>query len=288
MPTRAWQKVGSDIFSIFDRNYLLLVDYFSDFIEIDFLPDIRARTVIHKTKAHFARHGIPELMITDSGTQYTADEFANFAKQWNFRHHPSSPLNHSSNGKAENAVKIVKSLMRKCHERGEDHYLGLLNLRNTPTEGLDVSPAQRLFSRRTNSLIPAHNAKLKPENYLTNQKLEIKKMKSILKTTDRKPLPKLQTGDYITFKANEHSNKWRKGRISKQLNPKSYEIFSGSKLFRRTRQHIKKINMAQTTIQQPDTDTDSLQTPHTAINNTKRVSRPPERLIVVPFEKSYY
>ena len=121
IPTRAWQKVGSDIFTIFDRNYLLLVDYFSDFIEIDFLPDIRAKTIIHKTKAHFACHGIPELLITDSGTQYTADEFANFAKQWNFRHYPSSPLNHSSNGKAENAVKIVKLMMRKCHQNGEDH-----------------------------------------------------------------------------------------------------------------------------------------------------------------------
>ena len=288
MPTRAWQKVGSDIFSIFDRNYLLLVDYFSDFIEIDFLPDIRARTVIHKTKAHFARHGIPELLITDSGTQYTADEFANFAKQWNFRHHPSSPLNHSSNGKAENAVKIVKSLMRKCHERGDDHYLGLLNLRNTPTEGLDVSPAQRLFNRRTNSLIPAHNAKLKPDNCVVSQKLEIKKMKSILKTTDRKPLPKLQPGDDITFKANENSNKWRKGKISKQLNPKSYEIFSGDKLFRRTRQHIKKINMSQPPTMSVTGNTDIPQTPQIVARNTKRTSRPPERLTIVPFEKSYY
>ena len=113
-------------------------------------------------------------------------------------------------------------------------------------------------------------------------------MKSILKTTDRKPLPKLQPGDDITFKANENSNKWRKGKISKQLNPKSYEIFSGDKLFRRTRQHIKKINMSQPPTMSVTGNTDIPQTPQIVARNTKRTSRPPERLTIVPFEKSYY
>ena len=96
-------------------------------------------------------------------------------------------------------------------------------------------------------------------------------MKSILKTTDRKPLPKLQPGDDITFKANENSNKWRKGKISKQLNPKTYEIFSGDKLFRRTRQHIKKINMAQPpNMSDISINTDIPQTPHLVARSTKR------------------
>ena len=40
IPSRPWQKVGTDLFSIFERDYLLVVDYYSNFIEVDHLPDI--------------------------------------------------------------------------------------------------------------------------------------------------------------------------------------------------------------------------------------------------------
>ncbi|RUS77745.1 hypothetical protein EGW08_014504 [Elysia chlorotica] len=39
VPSRPWQKVGTDIFSISGRNYLITVDYFNTFIEVDYLPD---------------------------------------------------------------------------------------------------------------------------------------------------------------------------------------------------------------------------------------------------------
>ena len=39
--------------------------------------------------------------------------------------------------------------------------MALLNLRNVPTEGLNTSPAQRSQGRRTNSMLPTSDAKLK-------------------------------------------------------------------------------------------------------------------------------
>lgn len=53
----------------------------------------------------------------------------------------SSPHHHQSNGKAENAVKIAKSLMRKAELCGEDPMLALLAWRNTPTNEMKSSPA---------------------------------------------------------------------------------------------------------------------------------------------------
>ena len=38
---RPWEKIGADIYTIFGKDYLIIVDYFSNFWEIDCLPDQR-------------------------------------------------------------------------------------------------------------------------------------------------------------------------------------------------------------------------------------------------------
>ena len=56
VPESPWKKVRMDIFHLDDHNYLITVDYFSNYWEIDYLPDMRSETVISKVKMHFARH----------------------------------------------------------------------------------------------------------------------------------------------------------------------------------------------------------------------------------------
>ena len=141
VPGRPWEKVGTDIFVIEGRNYLVAVDYFSQFFEVDYLPETTAKTVVTKLKHHFARHGIPDVTISDNSPQFSGQLFKAFAKEWGFTHETSSPGNSKGNGAAEAAVKVAKRLMKRCHTAKEDPYLGLLNLRNTPQEGLETSPA---------------------------------------------------------------------------------------------------------------------------------------------------
>ena len=64
---RPWEKIGADIYTIFGKDYLIIVDYFSNFWEIDCLPDPKASTCIRKLKSHFARQGIPDVVISDNG-----------------------------------------------------------------------------------------------------------------------------------------------------------------------------------------------------------------------------
>ena len=71
----------------------------------------------------------------------------NFANKWGFHHVTSSPGYQRANGGAEAAVKTAKCLFKRCKAAGEDPFLGLLNLRNTPTEGTDTSPVQKIFGR---------------------------------------------------------------------------------------------------------------------------------------------
>ncbi len=62
---QAWEPIGSDLFKYANEPYLVMVDYYSEFIECDPLPDMSSKTVMDKMKANIARHGIMNQLITD-------------------------------------------------------------------------------------------------------------------------------------------------------------------------------------------------------------------------------
>jgi len=101
--------------------------------------------------------------MSDNGTQIASQEFKRFVDAYKIKHVTSSPTYAQSNGKVENSVQRVKVLMQKSLDAHGDPYLALLDFRNTPTEGYSSSPAQRMFNRRTKTLIPMSNNLLRPE-----------------------------------------------------------------------------------------------------------------------------
>ena len=56
VPDRPWAKIATDLLSLDFKTYLVTVDYFSNFFEIDRLYDTKTRPVIKKLKAHIARY----------------------------------------------------------------------------------------------------------------------------------------------------------------------------------------------------------------------------------------
>ena len=100
--------------------------------------------------------------LTDCGSQFDCGTFRRFAKEWDFDHVMSSPRHPKSNGKAESAVKIVKNICKKAASAGDDPWLAILQWRNTPTEGMLSSPAQRLMSRRLRTPLPVADTLLEP------------------------------------------------------------------------------------------------------------------------------
>lgn len=75
VPEYAWQKVGTDLFEFKGRNYLLVIDYFSKFIEVAHLQTTSSDQVIMHIKSIFSRHGIPEVVMSDNGIQFTSKQF---------------------------------------------------------------------------------------------------------------------------------------------------------------------------------------------------------------------
>ena len=124
VPTLPWQLVSQDLFELNGRAYLVTVDHYSDFYEIDRLPTIQSSAVIQVTKKHFGRYGVPHTLITDNGTQFTSDLFKTFANNYKFHHITSSPYWSQSNGHAEAAVKSAKQILLTA----DDFDLALLSV----------------------------------------------------------------------------------------------------------------------------------------------------------------
>ena len=84
VPPEAWHTLGSDLSMWNNQQYLLIMDYFSNFLIIKKLPNITFSTVINHMKSICEEYGIPEKLVTDAGTQYTSDDFRRFSEVYGF------------------------------------------------------------------------------------------------------------------------------------------------------------------------------------------------------------
>ena len=82
LPQSPWQMIVCDLFSQDGQDYLVKVDYYSDFFEVDRLYSTGATGVIHKLKTHFARYGIPNKLITDGGPPFDSAATSGFAEHY--------------------------------------------------------------------------------------------------------------------------------------------------------------------------------------------------------------
>ena len=70
-----WQKIGLDLFEIAGKHYLAVVDYYSNFIEVDLLTTMTSVRIVTLLKKHCAHYGIPRMIVSDGGPQFTSQEF---------------------------------------------------------------------------------------------------------------------------------------------------------------------------------------------------------------------
>ena len=119
-----------------------MVDYFSRYPEMCKLTSTTSTAAITHLKSIFARHGIPETVLSDRGPQYRSAEFKTFANAYGFHHVTSSPYFAQSNGAVERCVKAIKELLSKA----DDAYIALMEYRATHISN-GFSPAQILMSR---------------------------------------------------------------------------------------------------------------------------------------------
>ena len=157
----------------------------------------------------------------------------------------SSPYNSKANGKAESAVKTCKQIMRKSKDACSDPYLAILDHRNTPSQGFLSSPAQRLMSRRTKTLLPTASVLLSPEVVdARHTERDMKRSQNQQATyynkraSDRQVLEEGDTVRPQPFRIGRKD--WSRGTVVKRLDESSYVVDTPTGVLRRNRQHLRK------------------------------------------------
>ena len=191
--------------------------------------------VITHLKSWFARHGIPDKVVSDNGPQFQASEFAKFADDYGFKHEQSCPKYPQSNGEVERAVKTVKSLLRKS----TDPYLALMAYRSTPLEN-GYSPSELLFSRKIRTTVPVLPSNLLPcwsqMSQLRQKDNDIKeKQKHYFDQHHRvKQLPELSQGQTVWIPDRKENGEV----VDKHMTLRSYIVKTPTTTVHRNRRHL--------------------------------------------------
>ncbi|XP_043480505.1 uncharacterized protein K02A2.6-like [Leptopilina heterotoma] len=203
--------------------------------------DMSGETIYNTCKRNFSRHGIPERVCSDNGTNFENKLMKKLGEDWGFELVTSAPKHQRGNVKAEATVKIAKRLVKKADTSKEDLWYMLLHWRNTPNK-IDSSPNQRIFSRRTHSGVPMTNKHLQPQTVLgVPEKIDSnKKISKKYYDKKTKDLPKLNIGQGVAVQLNPEVNKsWVKGDIVKKVKDRDYIVNVGDRTIRRNIVHIK-------------------------------------------------
>ena len=200
----------------------------------------RTKCVIDAMRSQFARHGVPEVVMSDNGPQFSCGKFREFAQRWDFENITSSPRYPQSNGQVEPAIGTVKNLVKKAMEDGNDVQLALLNFRNTVREGFSASPAQLLFGRRCRTLLPIQRSRLIPKlaNDVYRDKKIAKNAQIAQYNKSAHHLNPLAPGDAIRKKL-PGQDTWTLGECTKKLSKRSYVVLVQGHTYRRNRRHMR-------------------------------------------------
>ena len=289
-PERPWQRVGTDLFVWEKETYLLIIDYFSRYIEVAHLREATANTVISALKKAWGRHGIPEVVMSDNGPQYACALFKEFTREYGFTHITSSPRNPQANGEAERAVATVKGLWKE----GRDKVNALLSYRSTPLE-CGYSPSQLLMGRQLRTKLPQLPQTLVPRwpnirVFRREERLGKKRQEQRYNRRHRaRHLPDMRPGQSVWLPTENVQGTV----IDHAAGPRSYVVRTDYGLLRRNRSHLRETYQPETHAVERTNDpvetenqADAVQPAARAQNSESttyvtssgRLSRPPNRL----------
>ena len=219
-PTRPWTRLHIDYAGPMEgKMYLIVIDAHSKWIEAFPMTSATALTTIQHLRVLFAQFGVPEVIVSDNGSQFVAAEFQSFCRMNGIRHIQIAPYHPSSNGLAERAVKVFKQGIRKLTEGTVNDRIArsLFQYRITPHTTTGVSPAEMLMGRRLRSRLDL----LKPS---VEQRVEEKQRQQQADHDKHCRMRSFSEGEKVFVKNNRSREKWLSGHILKSSGPVSFKV----------------------------------------------------------------
>ena len=227
LPPAPWHTVNIDFLGPLPTGeYLLVViDAYSRFPEVEIVTSTSAKSTIPKLEGIFARHGIPEILISDNGPPFSSSEIQEFMRETGPVHRRITPLWPQANAQAETFMKPLTKAIRsavidKRNWRKELNRF-LLSYRATPHSTTQFSPAQLLFNRSINTKLPqltTENTSETHQHLVHRDFIEKGKMKENTDRAQRAKASGIDIGDTVLVKQPKQN------KLSTNFNPDPYIV----------------------------------------------------------------
>ena len=216
-PNQAFERVHIDYAEYQSQYFLLLIDAYSKWIEVFELGNSATTTKTVNCLLRFiATHGIPRLIVSDNGPQFTSKEFSVFCKQNGISHKTTPPYHPASNGQVERLVQeLKKSLRNRPRSVPVSVQVSrfLFSYRNTPHTITRQAPSSILFKKNPTtrlSLLQPSFARDMQDKHPIND------------SSSRKFCP--EDTVWIFNARNDGTSKWLEGVITHRLGPLTYSV----------------------------------------------------------------
>ena len=120
-PGRPWSRVHVDYAGPFmGKMFLLIINAHSKWMDIHCVNSATSSVTIDKMRSTFASHGLPEIVVSDNGSNFVSSEFKSFLQKNGIKHITSAPYHPSTNGLVELAVQTFKQGIKKQGDGSDD------------------------------------------------------------------------------------------------------------------------------------------------------------------------
>ncbi|XP_055527914.1 uncharacterized protein K02A2.6-like [Wyeomyia smithii] len=255
MPDKPWVHIEVDFMGPLPtgHNLLVLVDYFSRFIEVIIMKEISAKNTILAFHETFCRYGIPESTKSDNGPQFISESLQSFCTEFGIELRKTTPYWPQANGEVERANRSLKKRLQISQESCKvdwkwDLRMYLLMYNSTPHSTTGVAPSALMFGRVLRDKLPAFPTGLKKSIEEIQDEDRQKKLKSAeYADRRRKACPNaLKEGDVVVAKRMTKDNK-----LSSNFSPEEMVVMKRNgadvkiqsketgKIYRRNVSHLK-------------------------------------------------
>lgn len=160
LPEKAWVDIAIDFLGPMPNGeyILVVIDYFSRYMEIAIMTKITAENTIKSLKKIFRTWGPPRTITLDNAKQFVSTELREYCKSIGVHLNHTTPYWPSANGEVERQNRSLLKRMKIANAlysdwKAElDQYLEFYN--NTPHSVTMMAPSELLQNRRLRSKMP--------------------------------------------------------------------------------------------------------------------------------------
>ena len=225
LPQGPWCVVAIDYLGPLPsgEHILVVVDYYSRYYEVAVVRTITSEKTIECLETIFARHRLPEVLVSDNGPNLVSEKFEAFLKENGIKHRRVTTRWAQANGEVERQNRSILKRLQLAHAEGKDWRRELVRYmavyRTTPHQTTGQTPAFLLMGRHPRTKLPELSQPTHGDEETRDRDQLMKfKSKQYADASRNAKMSEVKQGDLVLLKQD------KKNKLSTTFEPQLYKV----------------------------------------------------------------